>query len=922
METEHEFTLNVNNKDIYNKAFTAEQWTFVEKVLNEDERKRNEIIANLGDKIYNIDSQTDIVTIGEYLYQQIRPSFEKILNLSKLEKSKTKFKINKKTQIILDNTEKIMKTTINRVNDIIKNIDTTDFNIAINNIKYIEFRIIILMAYIDYHIKKINNIDNIEEISIASHKIYDTLIKETNWKKIFSIPDLVIELSSTLITDFRLKVELLDSKYNIKLFDIANRKPKLIYSTLYDNVIPMMNMQPYPTQIELINIIKENMKKGFMIFYKTLPGLGKTSMILALCHYIKKEYPNKKIIFCCSDILETVRLQVLRIMYNFKVKFGIAIGQSDKAYKITNSWNCKNDKDREMIVADYISTYLLLEEDHENEYILFFDEPTINTHKDTAMLQILARILYNVPKHIILSSATLPSIDNMNDIINHYKQKYQHGVIEEVISNKTLVGCSIKDFDDNIITPHHLIKTPDELTNFIIKIKKEPLIGKFYTLQYLINLNHFMERYSLNLNLGNIHSFNHENVIENIIILLEKVTKFTQKDFDIFKKIGNNELDNINDDNEDYDLDKIIPNKFLTQHAFKYVGGTLIACNNPFDYVKEHFFPEVEKFMNKMNIKSIHNEYEKYSKQVDTLQKQVALIHEKFKTDDKIDDAMAKIAHIKPTINFPINLQINTPEHIKLYAKYVESFDNSLTKNYITPESIDITDYHVDDRLKFLLYMGVGIYTRNMPNNYNAKVLEMLNDKQLAFIVADETFCYGANYQISNVIIYDDLCDQHSVNTILQLIGRTGRVGKSWYGRVFLDNNTCNRLKEFIINTDNYSVEANNIINTFNKFKNNKNMPKQIEKNITKTSTITVLHTGTENNSDKENDIWDIEKDFVAKTFTIDPNYKLETITIKKSNPATLNDEQYHNNEVKPSTYTYTENKTENKTKRGRNMDW
>ena len=46
--------------------------------------------------------------------------------------------------------------------------------------------------------------------------------------------------------------------------------------------------------------------------------------------------------------------------------------------KITNSWNCIKDADRELIVADYKSTYLLLKEKKE-EYLLFFDEPTVLT---------------------------------------------------------------------------------------------------------------------------------------------------------------------------------------------------------------------------------------------------------------------------------------------------------------------------------------------------------------------------------------------------------------------------------------------------------------------------------------------------------------------------------------------------------------
>jgi hypothetical protein len=113
--------------------------------------------------------------------------------------------------------------------------------------------------------------------------------------------------------------------------------------------------------------------------------------------------------------------------------------------------------------------------------------------------------------------------------------------------------------------------------------------------------------------------------------------------------------------------------------------------------------------------------------------------------------------------------------------------------------------------------MGIGIYSKNLPSDYTDLVLEMLSERQLAFIITDESFCYGANYQISNVIINDDLADNHSINTILQLIGRTSRIGKSWAGKVYLDTNTKKRLLEFFDapNIDS-SNEGKNITTAFN----------------------------------------------------------------------------------------------------------
>jgi hypothetical protein len=151
-----------------------------------------------------------------------------------------------------------------------------------------------------------------------------------------------------------------------------------------------------------------------------------------------------------------------------------------------------------------------------------------------------------------------------------------------------------------------------------------------------------------------------------------------------------------------------------------------------------------------------------------------------------------------------------------MFSKYVKMYDTSMLKVKISPETIDITKFNISDDVKFLLYMGVGLYSKSLDPLYLETVLDLLQDRKLAFIIADKTFCYGANYQISNIIINDDLGDQHSINTILQSIGRTSRMGKSYAGKVYLDTNTNTRIQNFFSNPAYTSNEGINITTSFN----------------------------------------------------------------------------------------------------------
>jgi len=841
--------VNSNSKIISSKSLTSKKWSLIEKPLPDADLKRNKIINDLGEKSINMTielvNSSGLFTVGEINYLKIRDEIKDLLELPVLETilKKEEKKLNKATKLKLENCQINLKNKIEILKNLLKddNIQGKLYEDLMINFNYIEMRILILMKLIDIISKKktsslfgknIKEIsleeqnDTKEELLLASKKILHNLKiykKSDNFfKKICNIPDVDIVLSQTLIDDFNFKIEQLNSQINLKLYEIANKRPKLIFDTKYDITIPEMKLKPHDTQIELINIVKNNINNGFLIFYKTLPGLGKTSMILSICSFIKKsnELNKKKVIFCCSDILESVRVQVLRVMFNFGIKFGIGISSDESKYTIKNSWNCKNDDDRELIVCDYLSTYLILKE-AKNDYLLFFDEPTVLTDvsSDSIIIKTLAKILYYLPKCTILSSATLPLLDEIRNITDKYKENYPDSVISEITSNKILVGCTIKDFDDNIIVPHNYCNNSKELELLLIKIKKYPLLGKFYTLPYLMNLNEFMKNYNLNINLESIESFDQENILENILLLLERVVCNNTINFNSFKSIQINDINENKYDNSKYDttLGKIDYSKLLTTHAFKYLGCCLIATHNPLEFIRKHFYEMIDKLKNKINIKNINHVYDKYIKDDKNLKEQIEAIQTKYTSENVIEEKINSLLNNKPKINFPLALQINTHEHIKNFAKYVKDYDDTLLKNVITPESIDISTYTIEEPVNFLLYMGIGIYSKNLPSDYTDLVLEMLSERQLAFIITDESFCYGANYQISNVIINDDLADNHSINTILQLIGRTSRIGKSWAGKVYLDTNTKKRLIEFFDapNIDS-SNEGKNITTAFN----------------------------------------------------------------------------------------------------------
>jgi len=876
--TENKYDANI----VSTTKFNSIKWNMIEKPLNESEKKRNQIILKLGENIStstNELTKNNITVIGDYYYQIIKSKLSngliefpkqsvntktdeekekenkksmKSTKFTKLTKS-TKSKEKQISSTLKAKLANIMESINKKLDILIKLLEekpeTKIYLDLMNNLNYIEFRIIILMKIIHYYTKfKKEEINEVEELVLGSKKILKLLkdIKKNKYneydnyfKKICNFDEYDISLSNDMINDLEQMINNLTTKYGIKLVDIANTRPKLIFDTKYDETIPNMKLKPYDSQIELSNIVNNNITNGFMIFYKTLPGLGKTSMILSICSYIKKSNSNLKVIFCCSDLLESVRVQVLRTVFNFGIKFGIASSSTkSNEFRITNSWNCPKDDDRELIVADYKSTYLMLKESEDfipnsnsnkskTNYLLFFDEPTVLTDQieNESTLSYLSKILYYIPSHAILSSATLPMLGELEPLVTHYKTKFPNGLLSEVISNKTLIGCVIKDFDSNQIVPHSGCKTQTDLKNIIQKIKNFPLLGKFYTLPFLMNLNNWCMKYGCSIDLDSIETFDQDSVLENILVLLNHISNIGKQNiFDEFIGLNLNDIrDDIFDTSRlDIDFNKIEPSKFLTAHAFKYIGCCLIATSNPLEYTEKNLYSIVDKLKNKVGVDNINKKYVIYLSELSKYNEQIDKIKAKYTSDDKIDEEVTRLKI--PKFEFDKRLEINTEPHIKSFAKYVKAYDSSMTKSSINFEKINITEYNIDDNLKFLLYMGVGLFSKDLDSDYTNKVLEMLQNSELAYIIADESFCYGANYLISNVIINDDIGDPHSINTILQLIGRTARVGKSWSGKVYLDTNTSSRIKDFFLNPSFTSIEGTNIIKYF------LNISKEIEK--------------------------------------------------------------------------------------------
>lgn len=847
------------------KKFNRDQWKKVEVKLTGDfiTSILNEMILLGNDNQIEYEKKTKTIYFcGEDIYSENRNLLEKenivdgILDIKK-----KKIIIKKKDQIIANNIqEQYKKNLIELIDNLKKNPDNLKLGF---NSKYGEIKLITLMYYFRHLllIKSTKKNTNQNSMSLLDENDYELIVGTI--KIIKNLKD-INNLSSLCLKDLELAMEKLKKKIKFSYENVFKYFPRMCIITKYDNVFPSLNIKPYTSQIQLMHDIKTH-SKGLYLYNSTI-GSGKTTVSIAIAKYIEKirltnkgknlsnnlshnaKYDNLmkgnkiitnknniirqamqqsfsvcdlQLIFTCC--VEAVRYTVCNYAYTAEIPFGIATLDEVGNIKISNNYICKNDSSRILIVADLDTTYELLRREKESKgknYILFIDEPTygadIENHPVTKMV---ARILTVCPDQTILSSATLP---DKEFIFKNFNNLYEESNIFNIHSKEALIGCEVTNFDGEKIIPHHLASNRKELLEIMQVLMNKPFLDRLYSPNVVFNLYNDMKQILLDKQQSqnecifkkiiteiNFDEYFSEKgnltqpIIQNLAMILLK--NLSEQDDDIINKICQQK--NTKSNPEEFYKD------IFYKNAHKFMGGCLIAVNNPLEFVLKYGAKIISE------VGSAYKLIEKYESSKNKYDLQINKINYIKNEDEKLKKIQQFEQENLPKIDFPDSLRINSYEHFRKYNED-ETLLNA-NRNFLQHD-YDLDSLPLDlkerDELLILLFAGIGIYgtNLNLSKDYCDLVLHLTQEKKLAFLITDASFSYGANYPFNHVIISDDLANNHSIGTIFQLLGRAGRVGQSWIAHGYTDTNTSQRIKNYILNNEKtMNVEGQNLANAF-----------------------------------------------------------------------------------------------------------
>jgi len=307
-------------------------------------------------------------------------------------------------------------------------------------------------------------------------------------KRYYTLTQL-IKNNVTHINSFVLNfVKFVIEHYKLKINKVNLVKNAYEYIEKNTEVFKFTDMKLYEHQGRLFNSIKRPDPK--LILYQAPTGTGKTMSPVGLAK-------GKKIIFTCAA--KHIGLQLAKACISMEIKIAVAFGckdagdirlhyfaakdfvrhrRSGQIFRVDNS----NGERVELIITD-IQSYLpamnyMLAFNEPEDIVWYWDEPTITLDYDTHEFHDILQQNWqqNEIPNVVLSSATLPNMDEILPMTMNFRNKFNTTNIEEIISYDCNKSIPILDSVGNVVMPHYIYDNFKELRKCARHIEKNKTI--------------------------------------------------------------------------------------------------------------------------------------------------------------------------------------------------------------------------------------------------------------------------------------------------------------------------------------------------------------------------------------------------------------------------------------------------------------
>lgn len=548
------------------------------------------------------------------------------------------------------------------------------------------------------------------------------------------------------------------------------------------------DMTLYDHQKQLFTLAKNPEPK--LILYSAPTGTGKTLSPIGL----SEQY---KIIFVCGARHIGLAFATQCIALNIPIAFAFGCNEpNDIKLHYYAVKECTRNKrtgniqkvnnavaDKVQIIISDLYSYLhamnkMLETTEACNIIKYWDEPTISLDKKEHPLHELIQKNWrdNVIPNVVLSSATLPKAEEIASTLQGFRVKFEGASIYTIISHDSTKTIQLLNPQNQIELPHYHCPTHDNLKTCISHIESKLILLKYMDLGTILQ---FIKTLDLpeNLLMHNYFTRLDEITVTNIkVYYLTCLKRIQANEWAILfekEKMRRTQLySTIHICSEDAWTLTHGPTIYLTENVQQIASYCLKTAAIP-----ETILADILKNLSYNNAISdkmavLEKDIEDKNKDSD---KEKKMADGRVNVDVKrLQTDLDKLQHMIKPITLPDMYIPNRRDHLRRFSKS-DQLGTSFTSDVdmYTIEKILATD--VDNSLKLLVMMGIGVFDKSVDIKYTEIVKQLAVDKKLYLIIATKDYIYGTNYQFSNAYIGKDLVESMTQEMLIQAAGRVGR---------------------------------------------------------------------------------------------------------------------------------------------------
>lgn len=666
--------------------------------------------------------------------------------------------------------------------------------------------------------------DDMDNFHIKYYTLF-TLLSQN----VYHVNTILIEVINIVLSQYKCEIDVNQLYVN---------SPKAIETNtkLKNNT----DIKLYTHQKELYNAFRYDQSK--LVLYTAPTGSGKTMSPLGLSE-------GHKIIFVCAARHVGLALAKAAISMQKKIAFAFGCQSADdirlhfyaamecirdkRSGKVVKVDNSEGGKVEIMIcdIASYEYAMLYMNAFNDaNDLIMYWDEPTISMDYESHEYHdiIANNWKKNVIPNIVLSSATLPNYNDLQDVVNDFRAKFNGAYIQSINSNECYQSIPMLNKNNSIVMPHFLFQDYDNMQSCVEHIESNKTLLRYLDFKEIVAFVDYVNDNYLNdedgdysgLSIANtfyeVNDFTMFNIKTHYLSVLKRISK---EDYNsIFSHFNQNE--EIQKSRTLFDSTIYFATKdahsitngpaiFLTEHVDKIATFVLQNVTVP-DKVFEDMLSAIE-FNETINDKIMELEKALEDKLGKDIQKETKM--NKFDQADegmssiKIKQELEKFSNLLTTIVLNDLFVPNKLNHLTYWTdKTVVT--NEFSSN-VEPKDIEkIMMLDMEKSWKLLLMMGIGVFSDKHGSVEYHEIMKTLADKQRLFlIIASSDYIYGTNYQFCHGYISKDLSHMTQEKTIQAM----GRIGRNKLGYDYSIRFREDQLIEKVMQPDPFKVEARNL---------------------------------------------------------------------------------------------------------------